>query len=134
MVLNLGDTAPNFKAVTTAGSINFYDWLDDKWGLLFSHPEDYTPVCTTELGLVAKLKEEFEKRNVNTIALSVDPIASHKGWVKDIEELIDGNCSGGSSQKSAVSIHDAVKYDEQASPRKCSGKKCIKMGFRIAVV
>jgi alkyl hydroperoxide reductase subunit AhpC len=90
MVLNLGDSAPNFEAVTTAGNINFYDWLDNKWGLLFSHPEDYTPVCTTELGVVAKLKEEFEKRNVKTIALSVDAIASHNGWVKDIEELIDG--------------------------------------------
>ncbi len=84
--LRLGDTAPNFKAQTTEGEIDFYEYLGDGWGVLFSHPADYTPVCTTELGATAKLKEEFAKRNVKVIALSVDPVDSHKGWIKDINE------------------------------------------------
>jgi alkyl hydroperoxide reductase subunit AhpC len=84
MSLRLGDTAPNFTAVTTEGTIDFHQWLGDSWGVLFSHPADYTPVCTTELGMVAKLKDEFTKRNVKVIALSVDPIADHFEWVKDI--------------------------------------------------
>ena len=86
MTLRLGDEAPNFTAVTTEGEINFHEWLGDSWGVLFSHPADYTPVCTTELGTVAKYREEFEKRNVKTIAVSVDPLDSHKGWVNDINE------------------------------------------------
>ncbi len=86
MVLRLGDTAPNFKAQTTEGDIDFYEWLGDSWGLLFSHPADFTPVCTTELGRTAALKGEFEKRNVKAIALSVDPLDSHNVWIKDIEE------------------------------------------------
>lgn len=84
--LRLGDTAPNFKAPTSEGEIEFYDYLGDSWGVLFSHPADYTPVCTTELGATAKLKEEFKKRNVKVIALSVDPVESHLGWIKDINE------------------------------------------------
>lgn len=86
MALRLGDTAPNFTAETTHGTINFYEYLGDSWGILFSHPADYTPVCTTELGFTAKLKDEFDKRNVKVLALSVDPLDSHLGWVKDIEE------------------------------------------------
>ncbi|MBU2525857.1 MAG: peroxiredoxin [Bacteroidetes bacterium] len=84
--LRLGDIAPDFTAVTTSGSIHFHQWLGDSWGVLFSHPADFTPVCTTELGTVAKFKAEFDKRNVKVIALSVDPIDSHHEWVKDIEE------------------------------------------------
>lgn len=84
--LRLGDKAPDFNAETTHGSISFYEYLGDSWGVLFSHPADYTPVCTTELGATAKLKEEFAKRNVKVIALSVDPVDSHHGWVKDINE------------------------------------------------
>ncbi|MBW2961820.1 peroxiredoxin [Mesonia aestuariivivens] len=84
--LRLGDTAPNFDAETTEGKLNFHDYLGDSWGVLFSHPSDYTPVCTTELGTVANYKPEFDKRNTKVIALSVDDLESHKGWVKDIEE------------------------------------------------
>ncbi len=84
--LRLGDTAPNFTANSTEGQINFHDWLGDSWGVLFSHPADYTPVCTTELGTVAKYKNEFDKRNVKVVALSVDGVDSHKGWIGDINE------------------------------------------------
>jgi len=86
MALRLGDTAPDFSAETSMGKINFYEYLGDNWGVLFSHPADFTPVCTTELGSVAKLKPEFEKRNVKVIALSVDPVESHLRWIDDINE------------------------------------------------
>ncbi len=84
--IRLGDEAPDFTVETTDGKINLYEYLGDGWGVLFSHPKDYTPVCTTELGAVAKLKDEFAKRNAKVIAVSVDPIESHKGWVNDINE------------------------------------------------
>jgi alkyl hydroperoxide reductase subunit AhpC len=84
--IRLGDEAPNFNAKTTEGNINFHDWLGDSWGILFSHPADYTPVCTTELGTVAKYTDEFKKRNVKVVALSVDGLESHKGWIGDINE------------------------------------------------
>jgi alkyl hydroperoxide reductase subunit AhpC len=86
MSLRLGDTAPNFQAETTQGNIDFYEFMGEGWTVLFSHPADYTPVCTTELGYTAKLKGEFDKRGVKAIAISVDPLDSHMGWIKDIEE------------------------------------------------
>ena len=86
MAIQLGDEAPNFTAETTEGSIDFHQYLGDGWGILFSHPKDYTPVCTTELGRVSALKGEFEKRNCKVIGLSVDPLDDHHGWAKDIEE------------------------------------------------
>jgi len=86
MSLRLGDKAPNFKAKTSEGGIDFYEFLGDSWGVLFSHPGDYTPVCTTELGRTAALKDEFEKRNVKVAALSVDSVESHYGWIQDINE------------------------------------------------
>ena len=87
MSLQLGDTAPNFKAVTTLGEIDFYSYLGDKWGVLLSHPGDFTPVCTTEIGRTAQLSEEFKKRNAKVLVVSVDSVEDHQGWVKDINEV-----------------------------------------------
>jgi thioredoxin-dependent peroxiredoxin len=86
MALAIGDTAPDFEAETTEGKIRFHDWIGDKWAVLFSHPKDFTPVCTTELGYMAKIKPEFDKRGVKIIGLSVDPVTSHAKWAADIEE------------------------------------------------
>lgn len=86
MALRLGDTAPNFTAETTEGTIDFHEWLGDSWGILFSHPKDFTPVCTTELGYVASIKPEFDKRNVKVIGLSVDPVDNHSRWAGDIKD------------------------------------------------
>ena len=86
MSLQLGDVAPDFEAETTEGHIKFHEWLGDSWGVLFSHPKDFTPVCTTELGYMAKLKPEFDKRNMKIIGLSVDPVENHKKWSNDIKE------------------------------------------------
>ena len=86
MALKIGDTAPDFEAETTEGPIRFHDWIGDSWAVLFSHPKDFTPVCTTELGYMAKIKPEFDRRGVKVIGLSVDPVEKHAGWAKDIEE------------------------------------------------
>ena len=86
MSIKLGETAPDFEAETTEGKIRFHDWIGDSWAVLFSHPKDFTPVCTTELGYMARIKPEFDRRNVKVIGLSVDPMENHEGWAKDIEE------------------------------------------------
>lgn len=86
MSLKIGDTAPDFSAETTEGNLSFYEWLNNKWAILYSHPSDYTPICTTELGRTAQLKDEFEKRDAKILAISIDDLDSHRGWVKDINE------------------------------------------------
>ncbi|MCE2447181.1 MAG: peroxiredoxin [Candidatus Latescibacteria bacterium] len=91
MAVRLGDEAPDFSAETTAGPINFHEWLGDSWGVLFSHPADFTPVCTTELGVVANIEEEFNKRGVKIIALSVNSVDDHEGWIADINETQNAN-------------------------------------------
>ncbi len=91
MALRLGDIAPDFKAITTLGEISFHEYLGDSWGVLFSHPADFTPVCTTELGRTSQLKDEFAKRNVKAIALSVDPVEQHLKWINDINETQNTN-------------------------------------------
>lgn len=111
MSLRLGDVAPNFQAKTTAGDIDFYEFLGDSWGLLFSHPADYTPVCTTELGRTALLSDEFAKRNVKVLAVSVDPLDSHMGWVNDINET--QNCTVNfpiiaDDDKKVASLYDMI--------------------------
>ncbi len=105
MSIRLGDTAPDFTAETTEGEINFHQWLGGDWGVLFSHPKDYTPVCTTELGMAARLKPEFDKRGVKIIGLSVDPLGSHEGWAKDIEE----------TQGSAVNFPMIADHDKKVA-------------------
>ena len=115
MPLRLGDDAPDFTAETTEGTVRFHEWLGDGWGILFSHPADYTPVCTTELGAVAKLKAEFEKRNVKVIGVSVDPLDSHHGWVSDINETQNTTMNFpliADPDKSVASMYDMIHPNE----------------------
>jgi alkyl hydroperoxide reductase subunit AhpC len=115
MSLRLGDNAPDFSAETTEGQINLYDWMEDGWAILFSHPKDFTPVCTTELGQAAKLKSEFERLNVKLLALSVDTMEDHKGWAQDIEE--SQSCSVNfpiisDADRKIASMYDMVHPEE----------------------
>lgn len=110
-IIRLGDTAPDFTAPSTEGDINFHQWLGDSWGILFSHPADYTPVCTTELGTVARYTEEFTKRNVKVAALSVDGVDSHHGWIKDINETQNTTVNFpiiGDENKKVANLYDMI--------------------------
>jgi len=114
MSIHLGSEAPNFTQESTEGTINFHQWADGKWVVLFSHPKDFTPVCTTELGVVAKLKPEFEKRNAKVIAVSVDDVTSHKGWTKDIEETQHTKLNFpilGDADKKVSTLYDMIHPD-----------------------
>jgi thioredoxin-dependent peroxiredoxin len=118
MSLRLGDTAPNFQAKTTAGDIDFYEYLGNGWGILFSHPADYTPVCTTELGKTALLQEEFAKRNTKVLAVSVDPLDKHFGWVNDINET--QNCNVGfpiiaDEDRTVANLYDMIHPNASAT-------------------
>src|ERR1043165_8529731 len=118
MSLRLGDTAPNFKAKTTAGEIDLYEYLGDGWGILFSHPADFTPVCTTELGKTAMLQEEFAKRNTKVLAVSVDPLDKHLGWINDINET--QNCNVGfpiiaDEDRTVASLYDMIHPNASAT-------------------
>jgi alkyl hydroperoxide reductase subunit AhpC len=114
MALHLGSTAPDFVQESTEGTIRFHEWIGDRWAVLFSHPKDFTPVCTTELGLVAKLKSEFDKRNCKVIAVSVDDVNSHKGWTKDIEETQQTRLNFpilGDADKKVSTLYDMIHPD-----------------------
>ena len=114
MAIHLGSTAPDFTQESTEGTINFHQWIGDKWVILFSHPKDFTPVCTTELGLVAKLKGEFDKRNAKAIAVSVDDVVSHKGWIGDIEETQHTKLNFpilGDADKKVSGLYDMIHPD-----------------------
>ena len=118
MALRLGDIAPNFKAKTSVGEIDFYEYLGDSWGVLFSHPADYTPVCTTELGRTALLHEEFAKRNVKVMALSVDPLDKHHGWIKDINETQNCNVDFpiiADEDKNVATLYDMIHPNASAT-------------------
>jgi len=118
MTLRLGDTAPDFEQDSSIGRIRFYDWAGDSWVVLFSHPADFTPVCTTELGLTAKLKPEFDKRNVKALALSVDPAEKHTNWIKDIEQTqktVVGFPIIADADKTVSTLYDMIHPNQSAT-------------------
>ncbi len=119
MALAIGDTAPDFEAETTEGKIHFHDWIGDSWAVLFSHPKDFTPVCTTELGYMAKIKPEFDRRNTKIIGLSVDAVDNHEKWAKDIEET-QGTAPNypviGDSDLNVSKLYGMLPADEQGDP------------------
>ena len=134
MTLRIGDTAPNFQAQTTEGQINFHQWIGDKWAILFSHPKDFTPVCTTELGTMAKMKAEFDKRNAKIIGLSADPVDDHKRWAKDIEET-QGSAVNypmiGDPDLKVAKLYDMLPAEAVAGKRTAAENATVRTVFMI---
>jgi len=134
MTLRIGDTAPNFQAQTTEGQIDFHQWIGDKWAILFSHPKDFTPVCTTELGTMAKMKAEFDKRNAKIIGLSADPVDDHKRWAKDIEET-QGSAVNypmiGDPDLKVAKLYDMLPAEAVAGKRTAAENATVRTVFMI---
>jgi len=134
MSLRIGDTAPNFQAQTTEGQIDFHQWIGDKWAILFSHPKDFTPVCTTELGTMAKMKAEFDKRNAKIIGLSADPVDDHKRWAKDIEET-QGSAVNypmiGDPDLKVAKLYDMLPAEAVAGKRTAAENATVRTVFMI---
>jgi alkyl hydroperoxide reductase subunit AhpC len=134
MSLRIGDTAPNFQAQTTEGQIDFHQWIGDKWAILFSHPKDFTPVCTTELGTMAKMKAEFDKRNAKVIGLSADPVDDHKRWAKDIEET-QGSAVNypmiGDSDLKVAKLYDMLPAEATPGKRTAAENATVRTVFMI---
>ena len=134
MPVRIGDEAPNFTAETTEGRITFHDWIGDKWAILFSHPKDFTPVCTTELGYMAKLKPEFDKRNTKVIGLSVDPVSDHNKWVKDIEETQGAKVNYpmiGDADLKVAKAYDMIHPNASPGPRTAVDNATVRTVFMI---
>src|SRR5260221_5575332 len=131
MALRIGDEAPNFTADTTEGKINFHEWIGDGWAILFWHPTDFTPVCTTELGYMAKLQPEFARRNCKVMGLSIDPVDDHKRWSKDIEET-QGTAPNypmiGDADLSVAKLYDMIHPNATGGKRTAAGKATIRSG------
>jgi alkyl hydroperoxide reductase subunit AhpC len=134
MAIRLGDVAPNFTAETTEGKINFHEWIGNGWAILFSHPKDFTPVCTTELGYMAGLKPEFEKRNCKIIGLSVDPVTDHKGWARDIQDAA-GHAPNypiiGDADLSVAKLYDMLPASETPGTRSAMDNQTCRTVFLI---
>src|ERR1700744_977075 len=135
MTLAINDTAPDFEAQTTEGTIRFHEWIGDKWAILFSHPKDFTPVCTTELGYMAKLKPEFDKRGTKVIGLSIDPVTNHAQWAKDIEET-QGTAVNypmiGDSDLNVAKLYDMIHPNASgANPRTANDNATIRAVFIV---
>ena len=134
MTLRIGDTAPNFQAQTTEGQIDFHQWIGDKWAILFSHPKDFTPVCTTELGTMAKMKAEFDKRSAKIIGLSADPVDDHKRWAKDIEET-QGSAVNypmiGDPDLKVAKLYDMLPAEAVAGKRTAAENATVRTVFMI---
>ncbi len=134
MTIRIGDTAPDFTAETTEGTIRFHEWIGDHWAILFSHPKDFTPVCTTELGYLAGLKQEFDKRNCRIIGLSIDPVADHKRWVGDIKET-QGHAVNypliGDPDLTVAKLYDMIHPNASGGPRTAVDNATIRSVFII---
>jgi alkyl hydroperoxide reductase subunit AhpC len=134
MALRIGDTAPNFQAQTTEGPIDFHQWIGNGWAVLFSHPKDFTPVCTTELGYMARIKPEFDKRNTKILGLSIDPVEDHKKWVKDIEETQGAAVNYpliGDHDLKIAKLYDMLPAETQPGQRSAADNATVRTVFLI---